>query len=208
MSETQTPAVENIVTGDIIARAAKYYRMTRYLIVAMLLGWGGWSIYDGFIKWPAESAKADLISADMIAAEKAGNFQRKAELAEELKKYSKHSDLDILLNKLFGVAFPPLALFMLWWTLHNSRGEIRLSGETLTVPGHPAVTLDQMTELETKLWDRKGIAWVKYQTPAGEEGEIKLDDFVYERTPIDQIYDRIKAKFQSGGEKAEDGEAA
>ncbi|HRK31945.1 MAG TPA: hypothetical protein PLD59_12775 [Tepidisphaeraceae bacterium] len=207
MSETHLPTTEPAVTGDIVARAARYYRMTRYLIIAMLLGWGGWSIWDGFFKWPADSAKYDLINSDMIAAEKAGNQARKNELAEELKNYKKHTDLDIFLNKLFGVAFPPLALFMLWWTLHNSRGEIRLSGDTLTVPGHPPVTLDQLTELDRKLWDRKGIAWVNYQTADGKEGEFKLDDFVYERKPIDQIYDRILARFEPAGASGGDGDA-
>ncbi len=209
MSETEAqPQITNVPTGDIVARAATYYRMTRFLIVAMLMGWGLWSVRDGFFKWPQEAAKHDLLFADMTAAEKKGDIQRKAELAEELKKVTKHSDLDILLNKIFGVVFPPLALFMLWYSLNNSRGEIRLAGDTLSVPGHPPVSLDQLTELDRKLWDRKGIARIKYQTPDGKDGEIKLDDFVYERKAIDQIYDRILAKFDAGikADKAADAE--
>jgi hypothetical protein len=190
--------------ADIVARAATYYRMTRYLIVAMLLGWGVWSIYDGFYKWPRDNRRYDEIASKMAEAQKAGRGDEQSKLAAELKNYKKHTDLDVNLNRLFGIVFPPLGIAMLAWSLYNSRGEIRLTtGDVLHAPGHPPVPLDNLSELERKLWDRKGIAFVKYEVPGSPPAQIRLDDFVYERKPIDAIYDRIVAKFEPPGPTAE-----
>jgi hypothetical protein len=56
------------------------------------------------------------------------------------------------------------------------------------------VNFDQIRRLDKKLWDRKGIAYVDYEVDgASELRRFRLDDFVYERKPTDQIYDRINA---------------
>ena len=63
------------------------------------------------------------------------------------------------------------------------------------MPGHPPIDLDDIVGSTSELWDRKGIAYLDYEPPSGEQGEIKLDDFVYDRPPTDQIYERIAGKF-------------
>jgi hypothetical protein len=79
------------------------------------------------------------------------------------------------------------------WFLYTSRGEYRLSGDTLTVPGHPPVPLQFIRSLDKSFWDRKGIAYIDYELPAPSvSGRIKLDDFVYERPPTDAIVERIE----------------
>lgn len=189
-SSPQAPPV-----GDISARAATYYRRTRYLMVALLLAYGAWSIYDGFISWPASNARIAQLRAERIEAEKAQNQARVTEIAKELEGLKEHSTTDVMFNKVLGVLLPPLGLFMLFYSLHNSRGEIRLTADdVLHAPGHPPVPVDQMTAMDRKLWDRKGIAFVEYELPGGEKGRIRLDDFIYERKPIDAIHDRILAR--------------
>lgn len=158
-------------TGDVVARAARYYRMTRYLMFVILLGYGAWSLYDGFVSWP----------------------KQEAEFVQSQGKSGVHrSDMDILFNRVLGIALPPLGVLMLVSILYKSRGEIRLSGNTLTAPGHPAVPFDAITALDKRLWDKKGIAYVRYGLP-DRGGQITLDDFIYEREPIDKIYKAIEA---------------
>jgi hypothetical protein len=74
----------------------------------------------------------------------------------------------------------------------NSRGSIRLKEETLFVPGHKPVPLPMVESLDKRKWERKGIAWVNYRTENGKQGKLKLDDFVYEREPVDEIFKRIE----------------
>ena len=164
------------IGGAIVARAAKYYRMTRYIMVVVLIGAGGWFCYDGFVNWPAQNER--------FIADPANKYKPGDKIP--------HQPRDVWLNKAIGLSCPPLAILLLAWALYNSRGEITLDGNTLYVPGHPPVPLDAIRELNDRQWDKKGIAYVSYATPA-KSGVIKLDDFVYDRPPIDAIHDRIVA---------------
>ena len=154
--------------GAIVARAATYYRMTRYIMVIVLFGYGLWSIRDGFIRYPRENAEAHAAGKDILP----------------------HPGLDVPFNRVFGIVLPPLSIVMLIYCLHKSRGEIRLDENTLHAPGHPPVPLDSITAVDQRLWDRKGIAYVDYEQE-NRAGRITLDDFIYDRDPIDAIHKRI-----------------
>src|SRR5439155_25395508 len=105
--------------GSIVARPAPEYRWKRYFLVALLFGYGLWSIHDGFVNWPRENA----------------------ERASQ-KFPPAHTDLDINMNKGLGVLLPPLSVALLAWWLYASRGEYRFDGQALSVPGHPPVPLN------------------------------------------------------------------
>src|SRR5688572_2258192 len=106
------------VSEEIVAKAGKYYRNTRYLMAIMFIGMGFWFAYDGFIHWPRLKAEAE------------------AKLARGEKTEKPKTNMDILIQRMLGVSLPPLGVALLAWTLYNSRGAYRLSGSTLHVPGH------------------------------------------------------------------------
>jgi hypothetical protein len=173
---TTTPPPTPAPIGDVTARAGRYYRNTRYALAAGLIFYSVLSIRDGFFKWPAENQK-DL-QVDPLAP-------------------PRHSDVDLLFNKVLGILLPPASLLMLGWALYNSRGQIRLKDEVLNVPGHPPIPLDKIESVDKAKWDRKGIAFVTYRTSGGQAGKFKLDDFVYQRSPIDQIFQQIEQSIQA-----------
>jgi len=166
---------------EIVARAGRYYRWTRYLIsVGLLIGYGSFFIKDGFFTWPRELERARYL-------ESIGSH---AEVKPE-------SETAIQINRALGVTMPPLGVGLLCWTLYNSRGQYRLSGHTLYVPGHPPVPLESILKLDMMLWDKKGIAYIEYMPPDSPGGQssprtLKLDDFVYDQTPTDAIVERIE----------------
>jgi hypothetical protein len=183
--ETTTAAsgseISPAYAGPIVATYGRYYRNTRYLMFLLFMGFGIASIYHGFWKYPADNA-----------AWNPAHGMRPP-----------HGEYDAPLNKLLGILLPPLAIFVLYRAMHNSRGEYRLEGETLHIPGHPAIPLSAIRKIDKGLWDRKGIATIEYEV--GEpavRGTFRLDDFVYERGPTDQIIERIEAyaaSVQAGG---------
>jgi hypothetical protein len=176
MTQT-TPTIDASSQTDLVARPAKYYRWTRYIVVAGLIGFGIACIRDGFYEYPRRhQAYTDAI-----------NHGRKPDTADQ-------SHLNIVLNQALGVTLPALGVVGLAWFLYSSRGEYRLSGDVLHVPGHPPVPLDAIRSLDKTRWDRKGIAMVEYELPGKATGAktIKLDDFVYERAPTDAIVERIE----------------
>lgn len=171
---TMEPENLPLPTAEIIARPANYYRFTRFIMVAAMLIYGALSIKDGFVVYPAANA----------AAQKRG--------LEDLP----HPGDDIPLNKILGVTLPPLALLVLVWTLYRSRGEYRLDGSVLHVPGHPPLPLEALRTIDRGRWDRKGIARIEYQLPGSDNSEwFTLDDFIYERGPTDAIFVKLEASF-------------
>jgi hypothetical protein len=182
--QSEVVATESATGGPVVAKAGRYYRVARYLMTLLLMGYGAWSIYDGFYSWP--------------------NWP----ITHPEEKPKSHTD--IVLNQVLGMALPPTGLFILFWALYNSRGEYRLENGVVTVPGHPAVPLDKIHSVNRELWDRKGIAFVDYdltEAPVaakagavvsysgvskGARGQFRLDDFVYEREPTDRIFKAIE----------------
>src|SRR5690242_4048200 len=104
MTDTNEKETSTQTTGPVVARAATYYRVTRYVMVVVLFGYGIWSIRDGFFRYPRENAEAKAAGKDVLP----------------------HAALDVPFNQVIGVLLPPLSIFMLIYSLRKSRGEIRL----------------------------------------------------------------------------------
>src|SRR3954464_4731738 len=108
-NETDSDVPAATTNGLVVARGARYYRMTRYIMVAVLFGYGLWSIRDGFFRYPRENAEARAAKKDILP----------------------HPGLDVPFKQVFGWLLPPLSILMLVLCLRKSRGEIRLDGQTL-----------------------------------------------------------------------------
>lgn len=179
MTDATSPPTEPSDTGPIVARAGGYYRKARYLIVLAAIVGGAFFLYDGYVRYPRQNREA---------------------IARNSKP--PHAESDLALQKKIGYALPPLGIAMLIWTLYRSRGQYRLDDETLHVPGHPPVPLEQIRRVDNSLWERKGIARIAYELADGTQGELTLDDFVYERKPTDSIYERITAYVRAAAGEA------
>jgi hypothetical protein len=168
MAEERKPYTGGVIT----AKAANDYRWKRYVLVAVLLGYGILSIRDGFFRYPRENAQAQAQKLDILP----------------------HPGLDVQLNQVLGVLLPPFSMALLAWSVYSSRGMYRYDGTTLNAPSHPPVPLNAMRKIDRAKWDRKGIAYIDYQIPGtAKSGRIKLDDFIYQREPIDQMFAHIEA---------------
>ena len=170
----------------IIARADFQYRWRVYIFFILVFGYGLWSLNDGFIKWPADNARL----ADM---EK--NHQKLPE--------QPHNEAGILINQALGVAFPLISLPVFIWLMYRSRGEYRLEGKTLTVPGLSPIEFDKIRSLDKSNWDRKGHAVLEFDGSEGKPAKFTLRDMVYERKPTDQIVERIEASLSGPASAAE-----
>jgi hypothetical protein len=161
--------------GDIVATPGQGYRMRRYLIFVLFFGWGVWSLYDGFVKYPR-----------MNAEDRAkGQSERHG---------PPNATWDVPLNRILGFALPVFATAVLVSALYNSRGELRLTAadQTLHFPGHPPVPLSAIRRIDKSRWDRKGIALVDYELDGGTSGRLRLDDFYYDQHPADEILRQIE----------------
>lgn len=187
MTETAPPAsLPN--DGPIVARASRSYRVKWLVMGVVLLGGSGWFVYDGFVGYEAsnEKARQEAIDAGKAAPEKL------------------HSETDIRLQRIIGAGLIPAGLFVLFWAMYSSRGEYRLAGDILHVPGHPPVPMNAIRAIDQTQWDRKGIARIDYDVN-GSTGRLKLDDYIYERGPTDKIHEHILAAVAPAEAAAEAG---
>jgi hypothetical protein len=187
-------ASKAIVPGDtIVAKGSADYRIRRYLMTLLLIAGGIWFAYDGWKGWPDENRKIKELNEQLNAADKAGDHDAYSRIKNNpLTDKKSHTDLDIRWQKNLAFILPIGGLLFLIWTLYNSRGEYRLEGTKLSVPGHPTVQFLEVTGIDKSKWDRKGIAYIHYATADGSKRKLKLDDFVYQQQPTDDIFKRIE----------------
>jgi hypothetical protein len=189
----------------IIARAAGYYRLTRYIMVVAVVVCGLWFARDGYVKWPRENQEYREARSHHLDS-----------VSPELR----HSEMDIQIQKALGWGLPPLALLILAWSLYRSRGAYRLDERGLSVPGQPLIEPDRIAALDMSRWETKRIAIIRYIRPDGSTGRAKLDDFVYQEKPTGQIVKLVQAHYalthpdeaaaaaaDAGGEPSADAEA-
>lgn len=178
-------------SGPFEAKAGSYFRNVRYVIAAAIVLMGAYFAYDGWVGYPDDNANFQRLQQLADEAQERGETAKRAEFLDQQRDYKEHSDFDILLQKLLGVTLPPLGIALLVRWLYISRGRIRLDeGDVLHLPGHPPIPASSVTKVDDRLWDRKGISRISYRAD-GRDGTAKLDDFVYERKPIDAIHDRL-----------------
>jgi hypothetical protein len=185
-------SINSSSSADIVARGDNWYRgKMSIMALALIIYCGGFFLYDGFIGYPRLNRNIDDLDRQVDLTKDPKKIARLNE--EKFKLGNKKNDAAILLQKVIGFVSIPLGLYVLMNALRSSRGKIRLSGQTLQVPGHPPVTFESITSIDQRLWDKKGIAYINYSLSDGKNGQITLDDYKYQRKPIDLIYDRILA---------------
>src|SRR5271155_2744773 len=90
------------------ATAGRYFRNARYLIVTASVLVGFWFAHDGWINWPAEDAKIQELQTQQQQARDRKDDAESDRLAGELKKYSYHSAMDLVLQRVLAIALPVL----------------------------------------------------------------------------------------------------
>jgi len=188
---TPLPIEPTPTAEPIVATAGRYYRNMRYLMTLGLLIFAGFFAYDGFFRYPAQNK---AIAENDAALNSATNDADKAALAIRQQQLGHpHTETDIAIQKVLAFALPVAAAAFLVFILRRSRGEIRLENDVLHAPGHPPIPVPSITGVDSRLWKKKGIAFVTY-SDAGKSRTVRLDDFIYQQKPIDAIYDRLTAR--------------
>jgi hypothetical protein len=161
--------------GDVVARVDFQYRWRTWALFLLFFVWGLLSLKDGFIVYPRDNAAW-------------------ARMDERVNRPAKppHEASSVIFNQIIGIGLTVLSIPLLAWRSYRSRGAYRLVGDSVHVPGHPPVTLSQIRGLDLVRWDRKGIAVVEWEDPAGQNRRFNLNDMIYERTATDRIVDRIE----------------
>ncbi len=188
--------------------------LIRLGIVGSVCVMGGlWFLYDGLVGYPAKRERGlDRIQffeehQDDIDAkgEKLGELQ----LSEMWKERAAERGwpTDNPLNPETGKALAPvdineqffyaggaglIGLGFLSRLVYMLGRWVETEGTTLRTKSGQQVDFSQITALDKKKWQSKGIAWVDYQAE-GRKGKIRLDDYYYDRAATKAILRQIEA---------------
>jgi hypothetical protein len=165
--------------APISARADFQYRWRVYIFFVLVFGYGLWSARDGFIKWPADNDRL-----------------REMEANHQKLPTPYHNQAGIVINQALGILFPLVSLPTFIWLMYRSRGEYRLAGNALHLPGLDAIPLDRIHSLDKSNWERKGHAVVEFDGADGKAEQFTMRDMVYERRATDKIVERIEMLLQ------------
>lgn len=161
-------------------------------VALVLLGFSGWSYYDGKYAYPEQQKRADAYT-ELEAVEE---LERWPEVAAEngWEPYDpgeRKSDADIQVQfYMVGIAGIP-GLLVLINVLRSLGKWIELDDKGLRSSRGVEVPLDAITKIDKKKWDKKGIAKLHYQAD-GSEKKFTLDDFIYERPTTDEILRQVE----------------
>ena len=200
MTQTDTPVdpPPQDAGGELIAEPDAGYRWKHLLMAVALIAGGLWFAYDGWVRWPAQNVKAAELERRKAAETDPTQIEL---LSRELGQISKHTPLDIGIQKVLAFTLPAIGIFWGAWTLRDTRGVYRMTGDTLQVPGHPPVTFNDIRRIDKRKWDRKGVAYLHYEHgPNQRAGVLKLDDFAYDRDATDAMLERIEKSLLGTGE--------
>jgi hypothetical protein len=198
-----TQPIDEPAGDEIVASPEVGYRWKHLIMSLLMIAGGMWFAYDGWINWPNMNVKAAQVEKQLERAQRDKDDNKAAALSAELRKYEKHNDASILLQKILAFVLPGFGLIWGIWTIKDTRGQYRLAGETLYVPGHPPVTFDHIRRIDKRKFDRKGIAYLHYEdVRTSTQRVLKLDDFAYERKPTDDILELIERNLLSPGAAA------
>jgi hypothetical protein len=181
-------------SDEIIARPDARYRLKHMVFAIVIFGVGFWFGYDGWIGWPRHNREVAALQHDIDNAAKRGDQRQLEELKTKLAGMHKpYNEADLLIQKLLACGLPVIGLGYGLWTLLVTRGQIRVEGHTLHVPGAEPIEFVDIRHIDKARWDRKGIAVIHYQAHHPQrETSYKLDDFAYQRKPTDEILERIE----------------
>lgn len=194
-------ALSEAFSMTIRANVSRGYLMRLGLVGLFCAAGGGWFLYDGLVTYPNQR----------IRAEEFKKFTEENPEMEELERINKWNEMarekgwpegnpgepfkDYDINEQFyyagaaglaALGFLSRFLFMLgrWIESDDSMLRDKAGRET---------SYANITELNKKKWQSKGIAFVGFKKVDGTPDRIRLDDFYFEREPTRQILRQVEA---------------
>lgn len=180
--------------------------LLKYLLIGLgCIGFGMYSIYDGFVSAPAQMPMAaawDELKKDP-SLDDADRSTRYKEIAKEngwpskrIRKTVEEIEIFVIYQYIFmGIGFS-IGIPCLLWYLKTRGSWIESSENGLNSSWGQELTFDQITQFDKKKWEKKGIGVLHFDTPKGS-GKFVVDDLKYSRVQMDEIVCLIESRIAS-----------
>lgn len=168
------------------------YRKKLAITALFLTAFGLWAAYDVFVKYPPEYERwqsyKQFRSDDNLEAWPAHAKQAGWPEAEPVVREKGH----FYYNYVFMLLLP----VGLWYgvnVLTAGKRWIKADEDGVSTHKGQSVTYENISEMNEKRWEDKGIAVLMYQDETGQKRRLVLDEFNYQTQPIREMHAKIKA---------------
>ncbi len=183
------------------------YLLRMGIVGLVCIGAGLWFLYDGMVTYPAQKERAEAYLLFKVANPELGEmqlFDKWKEVAAEhgwpagtagkpVTPYDvPKKEYDINGQFYFAGFAGLIGLFFLGKLLLNRSRWIEADDEGMRSSENRELKFDQVTALDKKKWQSKGIAKVLYEVD-GRKNKIVLDDCNYQRDTTNAILRHVEA---------------
>ena len=160
------------------------------LVSVALFLWGGWCIYDYFVRYPEH----DRVVARFRELQASGTMSEWPQIAAANgwstdDPGEPHADSDYWTQWSQLGLFWPCSAAAAWWLLSHVGKRIIADENHLIGPGGQQIPYGDITSIDKTRWRSKGIAYIHYG-PAEDEEFIKFDDWLYQ--DIDKVLHEVE----------------
>ena len=174
------------------AHVTPIWKKQKLLLALLLIGFGAWFAFDGLVGWPKsnerwrehQKVKAEEGKWEQIAKEKGWSTEPPHRLYERG---------DIVGQYLMGGICGGIGFITLAYWLSQARRTLRMDEEGIITTRGVRVPFPAINGVGKKLWDKKGIAKVRY-TLNEKQGEFILDDYKFDTKPVRQMLEEIERR--------------
>jgi hypothetical protein len=201
------------------AKISPGYRLRIGLMSLMLIGWSAYCYYDAFHGFPKHDERVRRVEPKLEEfktrySDRQWVEQWNQQLHEPStgvdvppeQHWPSAADAEKLVNKgehtqfTYGFNYVMLALSLPFGVLYLI-GYFRAAGRWIhmddagfTTHTGRAAPFDKITKLNKERWRNKGIAVVHYAAGDGRDGTLVLDDWKFEREPIERMMLAVQAR--------------
>ena len=189
----------------------KFYVRFKWVGIAML-GFMLWSLYDATVKFPMQLDRYDSCKRLHAQLEEEGldkeldkevyeqRFSEQWQAISNKANWSvpidqtvkKRKVSDIYSNYAFAVIGGVVGSWMLLTVFLSNGRWIEVTKEGLDSSSGDAVLFSDVTLLDKKQWDSKGIAWLHFEKEDGSKGRFLIDNYKYMRDETNEILKRVE----------------
>ena len=169
--------------------------LIRLTVVGLFcLGFGLWALYDGKVTYPNQRKRA----LAFLEHKEQGRLEEWTQYTAD-RGWEPYDPGEPKTESEIAVQFFMLAIaggagvLVLIHVLRCKGRWIEMDETGLRTSRGQVLTFDQITKIDKKKWDKKGIAKVQYQEN-GREKVMTLDDFIYDRPTTDDMLRQVEER--------------
>lgn len=173
-----------------------YFKKFLWIAIAAL-GYAAWSAYDGFIAYPEKLRIA--VAYEALPDTEAGRQQWRQVATENgwppgIPTKTAEKMRSLIASQFLAIVVCGIAatfLLLKWWRAHGTW----IEGDESTFRNSRGTefSLANLTEINRRKWEDKGIAVLKY-TEGGKTRKFVLDDFKFDRENTGKLLEIAESK--------------